>query len=212
MGLKSGRSLERAKLETKISFARNFLLLMIGLTAVNVVIPYMGNGMYFLFSATLPRFLVTLGCGLMKEKNNILYGIIAALAALVILGVYFLCWIRSRKQHIWLTLALIFFSLDSAVLLVTVLLSGQFSGSLADMLFHGCILYYLMAGRKAGKELLVQEEGLFHADTDDENDERPEERVLETERQTGELEEGQADSKAENPVDDRTDDSKNQPL
>ena len=66
--------------------------------------------------------------------------------ALLILGVYFLCWLFSKKHIAWLIVALALFIVDTVCLLALFLLSGNMMSGWMDIFFHAWALYYLISG------------------------------------------------------------------
>jgi len=142
----------------KYNSARMNLLLVLAMTLVNVVILACGSDRYFLFSATIPYFLVTLGMlwtGKMPDEyyidwpetmpflNSVVLVIMIVLAA-IILGIYLCCFIFSNKNRVgWMLTAAIFFGIDT---LGMILITGIGVDSLIDVLFHGWVLYYLISG------------------------------------------------------------------
>lgn len=150
----------RAQLENKYNTARANLLVVVILTAVNILLLLTRNFSYFLFSASIPYLLVDLGmtfCGkyppeyytdALEGMTFVGDGLLIALSAIafVILGVYLLLWYLSRRHAGCLTAALVLFSLDTLFLLI--ILTPSISG-LLDLLFHGILLYALIVGVRA---------------------------------------------------------------
>lgn len=145
--------------------ARLNLLLMIVMTVVNVVILCFGSDSYFVFSATIPYFIVMLGMiwtGRMPDEyyldweNGVPFWdtsvlvVLIAIAA-VIIAIYLLCFLFSSKNRVgWMITAAIFFGIDS---LGMVTLVGISTDTVLDLLFHAWVLYYLIAGTVYGIKL-----------------------------------------------------------
>ena len=132
----------------KFRSARSNLLWMIGFTLLNIILFYFGSGTMFLFSATIPYFVMGLGIVSGIQPVLIVCSIITA-AALVL---YFVCWHQSKRHYGWLIAALVMFALDCAFLLLLYLPALDFSG-LFDVLIHAWVLYYLIIGVKYGRQL-----------------------------------------------------------
>ena len=121
----------REYLLRQVNNGRYSLLLIVIFTVLNLVLTILDTGRYFLFSASVPYYLVFLG---MAIENGFVYGAwnvkgtltyTGLVIALVIVAVYLLCWILSKKRAGWLTAALVLvFSLydDPASQLVDLLL------------------------------------------------------------------------------------------
>ena len=117
--------------EQTFAVARSNLLVVIGFTLINVVLQLIGSDTYFLFSATTPMLLAMEG------------GAVGAVLALLCIGLYVLCWAMSKKRPGWIVAALVFFILDSLLLL----LGGV--ELIFDLLIHVWVLYYLITGTVA---------------------------------------------------------------
>lgn len=138
----------RALAEQKYGSARGNLLLMLGLTVINLVLLAVGSDYMLLFSATVPY--LSLVYGLYSEMTVLLVaGIAIAVVAMV---AYLLCWIFSKKHYGWMVAALVLFVLDTLCLIGFYFYVGDFSGIL-DLLIHAWVLYYLIIGVKAGHQL-----------------------------------------------------------
>ena len=146
----------RQVLESRYSAARANLLLVVAFTLVNTVLTLVGSDLYFLFSATIPYYLVLQGmflCGKMPAEiyEDMMFEffdpsllVILSVIAAVILLLYFLAWLFSGKHRVgWMIFALVLFVLDTASLL---LIYGLSPNMILDILFHAWVLYYLVAG------------------------------------------------------------------
>lgn len=134
----------------KYNVARGNLLLMVGLTAINVILAAVGSEYMMLFSATVPYFTAILGT--ITEFGLPLVGCV--ISALVMIAVYFICWIFSKKHYGWMITALVLFSLDTLVLVLLYLLAMEVSG-IVDAAIHIWVLYYLIIGVSNGAKLKV---------------------------------------------------------
>ena len=169
---------ERQLLENKYSSARGNILLVVVLTVINIVLLVTNSNTYFLFSAYIPFILVDFGkllCGmypaeyytdnfaemeiLPKEVFAVTLGI-----AIVILVLYVLCWIFSKKFKIgWLITALVFFSVDTLAML---LLNGFVMDSLIDYVIHVWVIFSFANGLVAYRKFKkLPEESAEQAET-----------------------------------------------
>lgn len=122
--------------------ARANLLLVVVFTAVNLVLTLVSADMYFLFSATVPQFILSLGYAM---ENSVLLTVCAVIAFLGC-GVYLLCWLLSKKHRAWMVVSLVLFALDTLVSLWMLTLD---TSMLIDVAIHGWVLYYLITGTVA---------------------------------------------------------------
>lgn len=163
----------REALGSKYQNARHNILLVVVFTVINIILLVTNSSSYFLFSASIPYFLVDLGMllggkypeeyylqelGMLQPQNN---GIFAAMLAVagVILVLYLLSWIFSKKPRVgWMIFALVFFVLDTVGMLV---LTGISSDMIIDVVFHGWVIVSLSGGVSAyfkAKKLPPEEE------------------------------------------------------
>jgi hypothetical protein len=154
----------RQALEQKVSSARANLLLVIIFTAINMILLVANAGSYFLFSASVPYLLTLFGlllCGMLPaEYYAELEGfvpldksvfIIALALAILILGLYLLCWFLSKKNKVgWLIFALVLFSIDTLALFNYY---GFAADSFFDIAFHIWIIVILALGIDAHYKL-----------------------------------------------------------
>ncbi len=157
----------RQALEKRYKNSRSNLLLIVALSVINVVLLVTNSSLYFLFSAYIPYALVDLGMFLCGRYPQELYGEIYGeefanmeffgtpvfavfiVLALIVLAVYLLCWIFSKKNKIgWLIFALVMFVGDT---LTMFLLNGITNAM--DLIFHIAIIVSLSFGISAGVKL-----------------------------------------------------------
>lgn len=147
----------RATLLTKYTTSRHNLLLVVIMSLVNLVLLLTNSNSYFLFSASLPYIIADLGmflCGkypveyyadvpdMVFADTSLLVVLVAI--AVIIIAVYLLCWIMSKKHGAgWLIAALVLFSIDTAAMFLFLPID---LGSLLDILFHVWVIYYLISG------------------------------------------------------------------
>ena len=138
--------------------ARGNLLLIVIFTLVNVVLCLLGTDMYFLFSAIVPYFIALVGaewCGLYPQEYYAEMGIteadlwptgfIAVFAAIsiVIIALYFVCWLLSKKHVAFMIAALVLFVIDSIAMFVLFVPGVDM---IVDYIFHAWVLISLTIG------------------------------------------------------------------
>ena len=145
-------------LSSKIGGGRHSLLLIVAFTVVNLLMVVLDSSTYFLFSASVPYYLTLYSKGI---DNGFVDGpwpengpvtIVALIVSGVILLLFLLCWLLSRKRTGWLVPALVLFVLDCLALIGICVWAQDFSGIL-DIAFHAFVLYYLIMGVKYGNQL-----------------------------------------------------------
>ncbi len=142
--------------------ARYNLLLMLVLTAVNIALLFLGSDTMMLFSATLPYVSVIYGSLFSWVLENELYFILGIALAVILIAIYLLCFIFSKKRVGFMVAALVLFALDSAVMVWTYISSGDFADGIIDIVFHVWVLVYLISGVYNGYKLkkLPEEESV----------------------------------------------------
>lgn len=125
----------------KYEIARTNLILMIVLTLINVIFAVIGLDYMMLFSATVPYLFATIGT--IEEFSAFL--VPGLVLALIGIGMYFLCWLLSKKHYAWMIVALVLFSFDTLAMMGMYLFAGDFSG-IIDVIIHIWVLYYLIIG------------------------------------------------------------------
>lgn len=149
---------QRQMLATKYYSARHNILLVLVFTLVNIILLVTNSNTYFLFSASIPYFLVDLGmflCGKYPaeyytgelagmEILNDTFFIVALVVAAVIMLLYLLSWIFSKKPRVgWMIFALVFFVIDTLGMLYLMDISTD---ALIDIVFHGWVIVSLTNG------------------------------------------------------------------
>ncbi len=143
---------QREILASRYYSARHDMLWIMICTLINIVLLVTNSGRYFLFSAYIPYMLIDCGmyfCGLYPAEHygpyysgmeflNISFMIICAIIAVVVLLMYLVSWLFAKKPRVgWMIFALIFFTIDTVVLLVMM----GFSNSVFDLLLHGWFIF-----------------------------------------------------------------------
>ena len=137
--------------ENKMRGGRYSLMLVLIFTVVNVAFLLLDFNSYFLFSASLPYYLTAFGKGIDNAFTNGswdvtgTYTLTALGISVVILGIFLLCWLLSKKRYGWLVAALVLFLLME---------------NLVDFLFHIWVLWELFQAVRAGKKLSMLPENL----------------------------------------------------
>lgn len=138
----------RELLQQKYKNARTYLLIIILFTVLNVVLLITGSDTMMLFSISVPYYAVVMGY-FMGEQTMLVTGCVIAAVMLV---VYLLCWIFSKKRTGWLVAALVLFIVDTLVMGGMYLLASEASG-IMDVLIHALVLYYLIVGIHSAAKL-----------------------------------------------------------
>ena len=149
----------RNALDLAVSGGRSSLLMILIFTAVNLLFIVLDVDRYFLFSASVPYYLTMIGKGIDNGfvdgawEINGTYAITGLVISAVILAIYLLCWLLSKKKTGWLTAALVLFLLDTLALVVfTFALYDDPMINLMDFLLHGWVIWELFrAVRSAAK-------------------------------------------------------------
>lgn len=154
--------MQRQLLTSRYSAARSNLLFMILFSVVNILMLASNSGMYFLFSASVTYLLTDLGmalCGMYPDEyyegiEGIFFldkavFVVLLIISLLILAIYMLCWIFSKKNRCgFLIAALVLFSIDTVIML----LNYGFS-SIIDLVFHIWMIVILSMGISAHYKL-----------------------------------------------------------
>ena len=112
--------------QQKYNAARINLLLMVGLTVLNVIMAFVGSESMMLFSAIVPY--VAAVWATMPEFAPVMIPLIAV--AVISIAGYFVCWILSKKHYGFMIAALCMFVVDTFALIGLYLLMGDVSGIL----------------------------------------------------------------------------------
>ena len=150
--------------ENTYQSSRTNLLLVVAFSVINVVLLATGGESYFLFSAYIPYAVVTLGMWLCGKFPTEWYGeewadtpfldnsffVIMLIVAAVLIALYLLAWIFSKKRVGWLIFALVFFAVDTGAML---LMQGISMDGILDIVFHAWVIISLVGGIRAHAEL-----------------------------------------------------------
>lgn len=132
--------------------ARSNLVVAIGFTIINIVLYLVGDGTMFLFSIFLPYMFVG-------------PDVVLTVVGVLLLGVYVLCWFKSKENPKWLTVAFVLFIIDTIAFVLLNLLviaaEGLISFSIViDLAFHAWLLVSLASGVKNGRHFEYAKEEL----------------------------------------------------
>jgi hypothetical protein len=134
--------------------SRNNLLLVIAFTVINLVLIYFEANVNFLFSATIPQFVFNVAKLVAENTDMNIILIIGLVIAFLTVLAYFIFWLLARRARVLILAALIFFCIDSLLLIYLVFNNDEFNFSvLMEIAFHVWILYYLFTGVKAWSKL-----------------------------------------------------------
>ena len=151
----------REYLLRQVANGRYSLILIVILTVVNLVMAILDTNTYFLFSASVPYYLVFLGMaiengfvdGAWNVKGSLTYT--GLVIAVVIVAVYLLCWLMSKKRSGWLTAALVLFIIDTVALVgIAFALYESPTTKLVDFLLHIWAIVELVQAVRGSKKLL----------------------------------------------------------
>lgn len=140
----------REYLLRQVANGRYSLLLIVILTVVNLIMTILDTNTYFLFSASVPYYLVFVGMGIengfvdgaWNVKGTLTYT--GLVIALVIVAVYLLCWLLSKERTGWLTAALV---------VITFALYDSPMGKLVDFLLHIWAIVELVLAVRGSRKL-----------------------------------------------------------
>lgn len=118
-----------------MSNGRNNLLLILIFTLINLALMLLDSNTYFLFSASVPYYLTAFCIGLDGMTVGFFTAIALVISA-VILGIYLLCWLFSKKKMGWFVVAMVMFVLDTVCLVIVAGLLGMFADCILDFVFH----------------------------------------------------------------------------
>ena len=155
---RTGAMTERQLLTGKYNLARGTLIFVAVITFINLMLTATNSGYYFLFSASVPLILCSLGmfyCGMYPEEvyeelefemefaDKSLFAVFLAIS-IVIVALMLICWLLSKNQKgVWLLISLVLFGID------TICMFGYYGFDLTmllDVLFHAYIIYSLVTG------------------------------------------------------------------
>ena len=145
--------------------ARGNLLLVVIFTVVNAFMAFMGSSSYFLFSAYLPYYSVIFGLVLTGRMDvgqeyqlDEKYLVYFVGFAVLVLGLYLLFWFLSKNARGFMTASLVLFCADCLAYLFGFLIFEFDASSVIEAVFHIWVLWTLIAGVRAARDLKCQEQ------------------------------------------------------
>ena len=130
----------------KFEKARNNLLAVILFTVVNLFLSAFNANLNFVFSATLPQLVFEVVKAIGSDAGSNIFIIAGLIIAFITIIPYFIFWILARRARGLILAALIFFGIDSFLLIILVLDMESKASFLLEIVFHAWILYYLITG------------------------------------------------------------------
>lgn len=143
----------------KFNSARSNLMIVVVFTVINLVLLMLDTDTQFLFSASFPSLAFALGDVLADELGMDILRNGALLLAIGNIGLYFICWLFSKKRRGFMIFALILFILDCLILgvMVFALYTDVDYSVIIDVVFHGWVLISLISGVAASAKLSQME-------------------------------------------------------
>lgn len=146
----------RQLLENRYKTGRYNLMVVIIATLINLILALTGGETYFVFSASIPYYLVITAmylCGRMPddwydypkaeyEFEDVSTLIVATVIAALILIVFFVLYLLSKKHVGFMIAALALFALDTVAMF---LFYGISADMILDIALHGLVLFYLIS-------------------------------------------------------------------
>ena len=143
--------------ERQVAMGRSTLLVVLCLTAANLLLLISNTNFYLLFSASVPYYLTSLARGFDLAASGAVnggYTWAALVFSALVLGLYLLCWLLSKKNPKWLTVSLTLFAMDTICLaLLCRFVFGGFTDSIMDFFMHAWVIYELYVGVRAARNL-----------------------------------------------------------
>ncbi len=118
------------------------------LSVVNAFLVIFEANISFSFSAALPPFLAYLG-NFERENGNTSVFIVFTIAALLVVGLFFVCAFASKKNPAWYVPAIVLTVVD----VVFSFLIYDFMGIIISVLFHVWLIYDVAKSMKAVSKL-----------------------------------------------------------
>ncbi|MBQ9131721.1 MAG: hypothetical protein IJX62_04550 [Clostridia bacterium] len=162
--ISNNRSLTEQSLKQKYNSARLNLLLVVLFSAINLLLLVTKSNTYFLFSASVPYLLTDLGmflCGMypadyytgdlagFQTLPSVVFYVMLAIAVIILL-LYLVSYLLSKKSVGWLSFSLVFFCLDTVGMF---LYFGIALDMIIDIVFHVWVIVILVQGIRAHYQL-----------------------------------------------------------
>ncbi|MBQ2062144.1 MAG: hypothetical protein II458_05640 [Oscillospiraceae bacterium] len=139
------------------NLGRSCLLAIAAFGAINTALALLGQNMYFLFSNFLAYASADFCRYGYETTGNGTLLVIGAVIAVVVLGLFLLCWLLSKKHPGWLIVGLVLMVLDTLVVIYCALTLSDNPAELAlDFVFHVIMVVELVLGVIAAKKVAAQ--------------------------------------------------------
>ena len=141
--------------------------MVVAFSAINLLLPAFGINFYLLFSATVPQLIYEISRSYSAELQNDALLISGFITAFIIVGIFLICWLLSKRRRVFILIALILFGVDSLIFLLLAIAAGFNANLILDTVFHGLVTYYLAGGAIAWKKLRGIDVGEYNAALND---------------------------------------------
>ncbi len=143
---------ESQRLQRRVSSGRGSIAIAAVLSLVNLVLLWLGSETEFLFSLSSPSIFVGFGMGISEQIGSNIPTIIGAVAGLLVIVIFGLLFLFSKKSLVAWVVAGILSVADTAMLLWLMTMMEDPSALALNVLFHiwlvGSILWGFLAARK----------------------------------------------------------------
>ena len=126
----------------KFNVASWIILIMVIISAFNILLTLANSDLYLFFTVILPMLLYGNG-------GSVLGGILAT----VVLLAYLACFFLMRRWRAFILVTLVLFIIDCLMIVWVIWLTGFVASYWLDIVFHAIIMYYLAAGTVAWGKL-----------------------------------------------------------
>lgn len=132
----------------------NWFYWLAGLSMITSLIAFFNGGVGFIFSLGITRIIDAIAAGVSENLDGSSAAKVVALVLdLIITGIFVLFGYLSNQKQIWAYLV------GAILFLMDGLLSLMF-GSILNTLAHGFVLFFLIRGFMAGREMLALEKAM----------------------------------------------------
>ena len=143
----------REYLERQFNGGRHSLLILMIFTVVNIVMLLADANTYFVCSFTVPYYMCGFGMSFDMEIGGSVFFTTALIISAVILAVYLLCWLLSKKRPGWLYAAFALFIVDTVALVLLSLTLEILAENIIDLVIHAWVIWELFQGARCGGKL-----------------------------------------------------------
>ena len=138
------------------NLARGNLAAVIIFTCINIFLIISNSNLFFLFSASIPIFLLYQGAEFSAWTGSYSFALSGIVLAFAAVSSYAIFWLLTRWHKGWILAALMFFTLDILLLLWLILafpLPNSGGSVVIELAFRAWIMYYLIIGTRAWYQL-----------------------------------------------------------